>query len=159
MKLRSFLVPEAVVTDLEATDKKGVIRELVQALARAGAVGEESFPSIVQSMLAREKMGSTGIGRGVAIPHSKSKAVDKVVCAFGRSRVGADFASIDGEPVDLVFLEVSPADPMNAKEHLKALQRICEILRNEMTCRFLREADGVAEILDLLFEADDELGA
>jgi PTS system fructose-specific IIA component/PTS system nitrogen regulatory IIA component len=82
-----------------------------------------------------------------------------VVCAFGRSVEGVDFGSIDGEPVHVVFLEVSPPDPASAKSHLKALQRVCEILRDETICRFLRQAEGVEEVRELLLEADEGLQA
>ena len=95
----------------------------------------------------------------MAIPHAKSKAVAGVVSAFGRSVGGVEFGSIDGEPVHLVFLEVSPPGPASAKGHLKALQRVCEILRDETICRFLREAKGAEEVYELLLEADESFGA
>jgi PTS system fructose-specific IIA component/PTS system nitrogen regulatory IIA component len=157
LKLGSFLVREAVIPDLKATDKRGVIRELIHALVEAGEVPEKSAPSILASMMGRENLGSTGMGRGVALPHAKSGSVDRVMCAFGRSREGVDFSALDGEAVHLVFLEVSPGDPASAKEHLKAMSRMCERLRSDTTCRFLMEAEGRDEVEELLLDADEEV--
>ena len=154
MKLIDFLVTDATVEDLEAVEKEDVIRELVGKLASAGAIGSRSVKAITEAIMKREALGSTGIGRGIAVPHAKHTSVDRIVGCMGRSKKGINFAAIDGEPVYLVFLLVSPPDQPGP--HLKALEHISVVLRDENFSRFLRRAKDQAELVSLLAEADEK---
>ena len=155
MKLLDFLVTDATVDDLEAVEKEDVIRELVGRLVTAGAIGPRSAKGIIQAIMDREALGSTGIGRGIAVPHAKHASVDRLVGCMGRSKTGVNFAAIDGEPVFLVFLLVSPLDQPGP--HLKALEHISIVLRDENFSRFLRRARDKTELVSLLAEADEKL--
>lgn len=153
MKFADFVNPKAIRANLEATDKEGVIRELVQALLDGGGIKTDEFESIVKAILKREELGSTGIGRGVAVPHTKHPSVDHLVGTVAVSGGGVDFASLDGEKVYLFFLLISPPD--RPGDHLRALENISRQLRDDTFCRFLKQAKTAEEIQQLLDEADD----
>ena len=150
MKFADFISPKAICADLVAADKLGAIREMVQALSAAGA---DEAESIVKAIMKREELGSTGIGRGVAVPHTKHPSVDRLVGTVAVSREGVDFASLDGEIVQLFFLLISPPD--RPGDHLRALENISRQLRNDTFCRFLKQAKSTGEIWQLLEEADN----
>jgi len=124
MNVMEFLDERAVTVDVTARQsKEEVIRELVGLLVRAGSIKERDVHKLVQILLKRESLGSTGIGQGVAIPHGKSDCVTKLIGAFGVSRAGVDFDALDGEPVTLFFLLVAPEDsagpsPEGARPHI-----------------------------------------
>ncbi len=123
MKFADFICREAILAELQAMDKEGAIREMVQSLCKAGKVEQGEYESIVKAILKREELGSTGIGRGVAVPHTKHPSVDRLVGSVAVSPQGVDFASLDGEVVHLFFLLVSPPD--RPGDHLRALENIC----------------------------------
>jgi PTS system nitrogen regulatory IIA component len=129
MNIMGFLNESAVTCEVKATAKGAVIRELVELLQQADAIKTKDVDKIVQILLDREALGSTGIGQGVAIPHGKTNAVSKLVSAFGVCRQGLEFDSLDGEPVHLLFLLVAPED--SAGPHLKALARISRLLKDK----------------------------
>jgi len=145
MKLMDFLIPDAIESDMRSTTKEDAVRELVALLKRAGAISDED--SVAKIVLEREELGTTGIGEGIAVPHGKSNAVDKLVAAFGRSEKGIDFASIDNQPVHLLFLLVAPID--SAGPHLMALARISRLLKNTDFRASLKKAKGRSEILEI----------
>ncbi len=153
MNFADFVVPNAIRAELTADDKEGVIREMVQALMDAGQVVEDEFESIVQAILKREELGSTGIGRGVAVPHTKHPSVSRLVGNVAISEKGIDFDSLDGEKVQLFFLLISPPD--RPGDHLRALENISRQLRNDTFCRFLKQSKTPEDIQQLLEEADD----
>jgi PTS system fructose-specific IIA component/PTS system nitrogen regulatory IIA component len=153
MKFADFVSTEAIQADLVAEDKDGVIREMVRSLLNAGGVQEEEFESIVKAILKREELGSTGIGRGVAVPHTKHPSVDRLVGTVAVSREGVDFQSLDGEKVHLFFLLISPPD--RPGDHLRALENISRQLRNDTFCRFLKQSKTADDIRQLLEEADN----
>lgn len=153
MKFADFVCREAVLAELAAADKESTIREMVQSLCNAGKVDAGDFESIVKAILKREELGSTGIGRGVAVPHTKHPSVDRLVGTVGVSSQGVDFASLDGEVVHLFFLLVSPPD--RPGDHLRALENIARQLRDDTFCRFLKQAKSPQDILLLLDEADN----
>jgi mannitol/fructose-specific phosphotransferase system IIA component (Ntr-type) len=126
---------------------------MVQALAAAGAVETDEADSIVKAIMKREELGSTGIGRGVAVPHTKHPSVDRLIGTVAVSREGVDFASLDGEIVQLFFLLISPPD--RPGDHLRALENISRQLRNDTFCRFLKQAKTADDIRQLLEEADN----
>ena len=155
MKLSDFVVRDAILCDLEATDKAGAIRELADAMRGAGAIADNEVDPIVSAILKREGLGSTGIGRGVAVPHTKHASVQKLVAGLGISRKGVAFASLDGEPVYVLFLVISPE--ARPGEHLRALEKISRQLKSPEFCRFLREAKTQESIVELIHEADTGL--
>lgn len=152
MKFSDFVSREAVRVNLAADDKEGAIREMTRALVEAGRVAETDFESIVKHILKREELGSTGIGRGVAVPHTKHASVDKLVGTVAVSGEGIDFDSLDGEKVQLFFLLISPPD--RPGDHLRALENVSRQLRDDTFCRFLKQAKAKEDVLLLLDEAD-----
>ncbi|MCR4412273.1 MAG: PTS sugar transporter subunit IIA [Thermoguttaceae bacterium] len=153
MKFADFISPGAINADLRADGKEEVIREMVQGLLDAGKIPANEFESIVRAILNREELGSTGIGRGVAVPHTKHPSVDQLVGTVAVSTEGVDFDALDGEKVHLFFLLVSPQD--RPGDHLRALENISRQLRNDTFCRFLKQAKSPEEIRQLLEEADN----
>ena len=153
MKFADFICHDAILAQLIARDKEGAIREMVQSLCNAGQVEADESESIVKAILKREELGSTGIGRGVAVPHTKHPSVDRLVGTVAVSGTGVDFASLDGEVVQLFFLLVSPPD--RPGDHLRALENISRQLRDDAFCRFLKQAKTIEDIQQLLSEADN----
>jgi mannitol/fructose-specific phosphotransferase system IIA component (Ntr-type) len=152
MKFSNFVCEKAMRAELVAEDKESVIRELVGALVEAEALKADEVENIVKAILRREELGSTGIGRGCAVPHTKHPSVEKLVGTVGVSSEGVDFNSLDGEKVHIVFLLVSPPD--RPGDHLKALESVSRQLRDDTFCRFLKQAKTTADIQQLLEEAD-----
>jgi fructose-specific phosphotransferase system IIA component len=153
MKFADFVSVEAILPNIESDDKETVIRELTASLLSAGKISEEQSDGIVKAILKREELGSTGIGRGVAVPHTKHASVDQLVGTVGVSVEGVDFDSLDGEKVHLFFLLISPTD--RPGDHLRALENISRQLRDETFCRFLKQAKTSEDIQQLLEEADN----
>jgi len=153
MEIMDFLSQKAVTTDLKHTDKQGVIGELVELLIDAKEIKDKD--SLINSLLEREALGSTGIGQGIAIPHAKSGTVRKLVAAFGVSKAGIDFDALDGEPVYICFLLVAPPD--SAGPHLKALARISRLLKENRLRSGLRKANSGKEILEIIKKEDQGL--
>ena len=127
MKFADFMCESAICVDVKATDKIGVIQELVGSLVSAGQVKEEDRDSIVEAIMKREELGSTGIGRGVAVPHTKHSSVDSLIGTVGVSAEGVEF-EVDGEPV-LLFCCPHPDRP---GDHLRALENISRQLRRHV---------------------------
>ncbi len=152
MKFSDFVSVTAIKADVNSLDKPGVIRELVESLAAAGAIKAHDTEGIVAAIMKREELGSTGIGRGVAVPHTKHGSVEKLVGTIGVSSEGVDFNSLDGDKVQLFFLLVSPPD--RPGDHLRALENISRQLRDDTFCRFLKQAKSAHDIQQLLDEAD-----
>jgi PTS system fructose-specific IIA component/PTS system nitrogen regulatory IIA component len=153
MKFSYFVSPKAIRCDLTATDKDSAIAELVDALQAAGEIKAEDCEDIIRAIKKREELGSTGIGRGIAVPHTKHASVDKLVGTVGVSIDGVDFESLDGEKVQLFFLLVSPPD--RPGDHLRALENISRQMRNESFCKFLKQSKLPEDIVQLLEEADN----
>lgn len=153
MKFSEFISKDAIRTNLEATDKESVIREMTASLQAAHSINDDQLESVVDAILKREELGSTGIGRGVAVPHTKHPTVDKLCGAVGVSTEGVEFDSLDGEKVHLLFLLVSPPD--RPGDHLRALENISRQLRNDTFCRFLKQSESADDVWTLLEEADN----
>jgi fructose-specific phosphotransferase system IIA component len=153
MKFAEFIRKDAIRTELEAVDKEAVIREMAGALMQSGSISDDQFDSVVEAILKREELGSTGIGRGVAVPHTKHPTVDRLCGAVAVSQEGVEFDSLDGEKVHLLFLLVSPPD--RPGDHLRALENISRQLRNDTFCRFLKQAKTADDVWQLLEEADN----
>ena len=153
MKFADFVSVGAIKAGLAAETKEGVIEEMVSALVTTGRIAEGEIDSILKAIMKREELGSTGIGRGVAVPHTKHPSVDRLVGTVGVSEEGVDFNSLDGEKVQLFFLLISPLD--RPGDHLRALENISRQLRDETFCRFLKQTKTAEDIQQLLEEADN----
>ena len=150
MKITDFLNEKAVSANLKATTKEGVIRELVELLAKAEGIKNKEV--LVKVLLGREALGSTGIGQGVGIPHGKMDSVKKLVAAFGICHSGVNFEALDGEPVYIFFLLVAPED--SAGPHLKGLARISRLLKDKFFRESLKALMDEKAILRLIREED-----
>lgn len=153
MKLTEFVIREAILPSLKATAKEDVIREMVSSLKASGAIKASDEEAVVAAILTRETLGSTGIGNGVAVPHTKHASVEKLSGTVAISRVGVDFASLDGESVFILFLLISPPD--RPGDHLRGLENISRHLRSQDFCNFLKQSSTTADIWDLLTERDE----
>ncbi len=152
MKFADFVSFDAIRADLQADTKEEVVREMTRALLDAGKIATGEADSIVKAIMKREELGSTGIGRGVAVPHTKHPSVDRLVGTVAVSHDGVDFESLDGEKVQLFFLLISPPD--RPGDHLRALENISRQLRDDTFCKFLKQAKDSKDIRVLLDEAD-----
>ncbi|MFH1715591.1 MAG: PTS sugar transporter subunit IIA [Elusimicrobiota bacterium] len=151
MKILDFLSKDLVTVDLKASTKKDVITELVDLLHKSGKIKEKN--NVVNILMEREDLGSTGIGQGIAIPHGKSDLVDSIYAAFGVSKKGVNFDALDGEPVHLIFLFIAPPDSAGA--HLKALAKISHLLKDKYFRQSLLEAKSSDEVIDIIKEEDE----
>ena len=154
MKITDFLRERAISVDLQAKDKEGLIREMVQLLVKAGEIKPSEEEKIVPVLLAREALGSTGIGQGVGIPHGKSNVVRQLVGAFGISRRGVNFDSLDGETAQIFFLLLAPED--SAGPHLKALARISRLLKDRYFRESLKEAKDEKQVVRVIQQEDQK---
>lgn len=153
MKFADFVCFDAIVSELTAKDRDGAIAELVLQLDKAGRLGKGHRQEIIKAMIKREKEASTGMGKGVAVPHVKHKAVKGVAAAVGQSSAGIDFSSLDKKLVYSVILLVSSAD--NPDRHLQAMENIFKHLQQDRFLKFLRQSQTAEQIEDLLREADE----
>ena len=154
MRMIDFVAREAILPELTATTKEGVIREMVGSLGAAGYLKSGETEEIVKAVLKRELLGSTGIGRGVAIPHTKHSSVERLIGTVAVSRPGVAFDSLDGEPVHVFVLLISPQD--RPGDHLRALENVSRSLRDDGFVRSLRQAPSREAIWDLLGELDHQ---
>ena len=153
MKLSEVIHTPSIITEFSAGDRNGVIRELIQSLADHGAIAPTDSEAIARATIARENQGSTGFGKGVAVPHAKHASIQRITAAIGRSSTGVDFAALDRAPVYTVVLLLSPADA--PEQHLAAMERVFRYLQRENFRRFLRQAETKEAIIELIREADE----
>ena len=149
-----FVCLEATVAELQQSDRDGVIAELVSSLDQSGKLGKGNGDKITAQVIRRENEASTGMGKGVAMPHAKHSAARDVVAAIGLSSAGIDFMALDKEPVYSVILLVSPKD--NPDRHLQAMESVFRHLQKEKFRRFLRTCRSSEQIHELLVEADED---
>ena len=154
MKMMDFLSKGAIISELKSAKKEDVIKELVEALIDSGEVEKRYRNKLIEALMAREQLGSTAIGQGVAIPHAKADCVDKLVAAFGLSSGGVEFDSLDGEPVYILFLLVAPQD--SAGPHLKALARISRLLKDKYFRDNLRLCKDDKAIIKIISQEDEK---
>ena len=154
MKFSDFVCFEATVPELRAGDRDGVVAELVSSLDEAGKLGKHKCQEITAEIIRRENEASTGMGKGVAMPHVKHDVVSDVVAVVGQSSTGVDFFALDKQPVYSVILMVSPVD--NPDRHLQAMESVFKHLQQEKFRRFLRMCRSCEQIRDLLIEADED---
>jgi len=153
MRFEDFVCFEATIADLEAGDRDGVIAELVSALASAGRLPEDMASTITKAVIKRENEASTGMGKGVAVPHVKHPTVNDVLAVVGQTDTGIDFSALDEQPVYSVILLVSPAG--DSDKHLQAMENIFKHIQKEKFRKFLRQCRTPEKLEDLLKEADD----
>ncbi len=150
MRIMDFLSEKNITVDLKAKNKREVIEELVDLLVKSGQVTDKK--KMVQILLEREDLGSTGIGQGIAIPHGKSDTAKELAAAFGISKSGVAFEALDGEPVYIFFLLVAPEGTAGA--HLKALARISGLLKDKYFRRKLISAQSVQDVIEVIQEEE-----
>src|SRR5229473_6175089 len=153
MRMSDFVVRDAIIPELVANTKETVIREMVEGLRTAGYFKGGEPEDIVKAILKRELLGSTGIGRGVAIPHTKHNSVDRLIGTVALSKSGVAFDSLDGEPVYVFVLLISPQD--RPGDHLRALENVSRCLRDDGFVRSLRQAPSRDAIWELLQEGEN----
>jgi len=152
MKLKDFIITDAIVAELKSEDRDGAIRELVESLAAAGALPADAVEEVIAALVKREQNGSTGFGKGVAVPHVKHAKVKQMTGTIGRSVQGIDFAALDHAPVFSIVLLLSPEN--QPQQHLQAMNIVFSNLQKDMFRKFLRQSATREAIVELLDEAD-----
>ena len=153
MKLMDIIVKDAVIPELKATNRDGVIAEMVDALVKSGCASEDQCEEFTKAIIRRENKGSTGFGHGVAVPHVKHVDIKTMHIAIGNSSEGVDFKALDREPVYSIVLLLSPED--QPENHLDAMEAIFSSLSQDTFRRFLRQANSSEDVLTLLTETDN----
>jgi len=151
MRILDTLKEEAIISDLNVTDKRGVLEKLADPVAKASGVNQQEM---VRVLLERERLGSTGIGGGIAIPHGKLKSIKSLLVGFGRSLKGVDFEAIDGKPAHLFFVLIAPEDSTGA--HLRMLARISRLLKDSTFKQRLMTAADQHELYTVIADEDHE---
>lgn len=152
MKLPEIITENNIIPELRAKDKKGVLEELAEAISRHEPSINKG--ALVKVLVERERLGSTGIGDGVAIPHGKMNGVSRPIISFGRSKQGLDFDSMDGQPAHLFFLLIAPED--SSSVHLQVLAKIAKILKNRDFRKKLMEPGTKKELYQRIVQTDEE---
>ena len=152
MKLPEIIEENNIVPELKAKDKKGVLEELAEVISRHEPSIDKG--ALVKVLVERERLGSTGIGDGVAIPHGKMNGVSRPIISFGRSKQGLDFDSMDGQPTHLFFLLIAPED--SSSVHLQVLAKIAKILKNRDFRKKLMEPGTKKELYQTIVQTDEE---
>jgi len=152
MRLGDFILEECIISELQAQSKPDTLAEIVASVVQAGCVEPDTADSILEALLRREEIGSTGIGHGVAIPHAKHEAVGRLVGAYAHSSRGVDFASFDGTPVKSVFLLLWPEGVIGP--HLEAIATVSLLLKRDGFLERLMTASDKRDIVSLFAEAD-----
>jgi PTS system nitrogen regulatory IIA component len=153
MKITDFLNAQSIISDLAGRDKAAVLDELAEKFPAADAALNPK--RVLDVLTERERISTTAIGEGVAIPHGKLAGVDRVYAVFARSRMGVDFASLDGEPTHLFFALIAPED--GAADHLKALARISRLLKESAFRSRLLRAKSSDELFEIISGEDQKL--
>jgi fructose-specific phosphotransferase system IIA component len=148
--LSELLDPDCIELDLKSRRKKDIIRELAEVLTRGGKISDTE--ALARGILEREKLTSTGLGDGIAIPHCMSSQVQETLIAFGRKASGVRFDAIDNRPVKLFLLLVGPADDHN--RHLKVLSKLARYLHDDAFCRKLLEAENAGAVIQAFREKE-----
>ncbi len=154
MKLQDIVLEKALISSLESTTRDEVVAELVDALISSETIKPSNRDAIIEAILERERRGSTGFGKGVAVPHVKHDSITEMVATIGVSSKGVDFNALDRQPVYALILLLSPAN--QPEEHLRAMELIFGNLSQDTFRRFLRQVNSVDDIITLIHEADNQ---
>ena len=152
MKITEILKPDFIISELKATDKKGTLTELSCFLKEKGAI--ENQQALNNALMEREKLGSTGIGENVAIPHAKCDEIQHIITLFGRSKKGIEFESLDQKPVYVICLLLAPTNATG--QHLKALARIARLMKSKKLREEILDAQDEKKIFSLLLDEDSK---
>jgi PTS system nitrogen regulatory IIA component len=152
MKISDILKKEHVIKELNSCDKKNVLDELSSFLEDEGEIANKE--SLLAALIEREKLGSTGIGENVAIPHAKISEIDKIITVFGRSKNGVEFESLDQKPVNFIFLVIAPEN--STSQHLKALARISRLFKNPSLRESVLRTNEADQIYSILVDEDSK---
>jgi len=152
MKISEILTKEHIIKDLKSCDKESVLEELSNFLKNKGAVSNKD--NLLLALIEREKLGSTGIGENVAIPHAKIKEIDKIITVFARSQIGVEFESLDQKPVNFIYLILAPEN--STGQHLKALARISRLFKNPSLRESILRANEIDQIYSILVDEDSK---
>ncbi len=155
MKISEFISEKEILIGLKSTEKQSVLDELLQVLEKNGHLQDRK--QVLETLIEREKLGSTGIGQGIAVPHAKTDKVKSLVCALGISEKGVNFDSLDGEPVYIVFLVLAPVDATGI--HLKALAKIARLLKDKVFRNSLRMCKKPDEAYQIIKEDEERLNS
>ncbi len=153
MKINEILTLETILAEVKENNKENSIKELAEFLCQNHAIADKS--ELVRVLLEREKLGSTGIGENVAIPHAKMKGLNKIIAAFGISKNGVEFDSLDQKPVNFIFVLLAPENATGI--HLKALARISRLLKNQEFKSNLLKASNREDIYNIILNEDSKL--
>jgi PTS system nitrogen regulatory IIA component len=154
MMINDILVPKAVIADLKATSKKQALQELARRAAEISGLHERT---VFDVLMERERLGTTGVGNGIAIPHGKLANLDRLYGLFARLSTPVDFQAIDERPVDLIFVLLAPESA--GADHLKALAKVSRLLRDRPTCDKLRGTDNAEALFAILTESQEDRAA
>ena len=152
MKISDILKKEHIIKELDSRDKKNVLDELSSFLENEGEI--TSKENLLAALIGREKLGSTGIGENVAIPHAKISEIDKIITVFGRSKNGVEFESLDQKPVNFIFLVIAPEN--STSQHLKALARISRLFKNPSLRESVLRTNEADQIYSILVDEDSK---
>ena len=152
MKISDILKKEHVIKELNSCDKKNVLDELSSFLEAEGEITNKE--SLLAALIEREKLGSTGIGENIAIPHAKISEIDKIITVFGRSKNGVEFESLDQKPVNFIFLVIAPEN--STSQHLKALARISRLFKNASLRESVLRTNEADQIYSILVDEDSK---
>ncbi|MCM8767426.1 MAG: PTS sugar transporter subunit IIA [Candidatus Omnitrophica bacterium] len=155
MKIVDYLKEDCINTNLKSRDKKSVLKEMIKMLEKNGYIKDSE--KILEAVMDREKLGSTGIGQGIAIPHVKTDQVNEIICALGLSQTGVDFDSLDGEPVYIIFLVLAPTKSIG--QHLKTLAKIARLLKDKVFRNALRSCKTPEEAIKIIKEDEEKLNS
>lgn len=155
MSFAELLQENSIVFDLQANSRDDALKEIIAKVEENGRLQEGTFDELLNKLIEREELGSTGVGNGIAVPHTKHNSFDTPLLCIARSNKGVSFGALDGEPVYLFFMLLSP--DKNATDHLKALTFISTALRDEFFCKFLKNANSAEEMLDTVQEMDEKI--
>lgn len=155
MSFSELLPNDSIVFDLQATSRDDALQEILTKVNENGHLKEGTFDEILAKLVEREELGSTGVGNGIAVPHTKYESFDSPLLCIARSSKGVSFGALDGEPVHLFFMLLSP--DKNATDHLKALTFISTALRDEFFCKFLKNASSQEDMLETIQEMDEKI--
>ena len=153
MRISEILTKEHIIKDLKGCDKKSVLEELSNFLKDKGEIPNKE--NLLLALIEREKLGSTGIGENVAIPHAKIREIDKIITVFARSQIGVEFESLDQKPVNFIYLIIAPEN--STGQHLKALARISRLFKNSSLRESILRANEIDQIYSILVDEDSKL--